>query len=591
MSETILLMGLPNVGKSALFNRLTGLNAQVANYGGTTVELASGTIALKQGDFNLIDVPGTYSLEASCDAERVAVDLLQAGKISSKGKLHCHSQGSIKGELQRPSAVLYVLDANNLVSSLYLLMQVLEYNLPTVVALNRNDLANEKGYQVDVKALEKEIGVPVVTTLAVKGTGVEELKEALGQISLKSKTSKKERAVKPPEWRRIEDLSQRIITRHGPTTTNFRQKLGGLLVKPWPGLPIAFLVICMILLAVVGLGMGLRQFVLLPFFNTFVFPHIENLVSNITQPGLLQNVLIGNYGFLIKGIEWPFALVLPYIISFYITLSLLEDSGYMPRLGVLFDGLFKRIGLQGTGIIPLLLGYGCAIPAILSTRALNQRKQRLIITTMICLAVPCISQTGAFISLLAAASVPVMIAVFALSFFSMIIVATIMNRLVKGPPPETLIEIPELLVPRLSSVMKKMWFSVKQFIRDGAFPMIAGVAIAALLYETGLMASLGQLMSPVVVGFLGLPPEAAVPLMLGILRRELTVLPLMEMDLTVLQLFVGASVALFYVPCIAVIASLFREFGFRLSIGILLLTTVGAFAVGGAIYQFASLIM
>ncbi len=591
MPESILLIGLPNVGKSVIFNRLTGLNVSVANYVGTTVELTMGAMKLGEREVNLVDVPGTYSLKATCEAEKVAVELLgsQSGGPGKRPGRHCHSGGGLKGAPGKPAAVLCVVDAGNLENSLYLLLQVLQEKLPVVVVLNRSDLAREKGFYVDPEALTNLLGVPVVPTVAISGGGLEELKNTLARVIEGRLTPDYQRHRLTASWENAAEISRKVWTKKPGANDTRRHRWGELLTLPWPGLPMALAVIGMTLALVVGLGLGLRQMILLPFFRLLIFPRIEWAVVEVVPPGVLQNMLIGEYGFLIKGIEWPFALVLPYVISFYAALSFLEDSGYMPRLGILLDGLLNRIGLQGSGVIPLLLGYGCAIPAILATRTLNSQKERLIITTMVCLAVPCIAQTGSFIALLSVRSIPVMLAVFMLGWLAMVVVALTLNRFVKGDPPEMILEIPELLLPRGDVLLKKVWLRIKHFMVDGALPMVIGVGIAALLYETGLMTALGELMRPLVVSWLGLPAEAAVPLVLGILRRELAVLPLLDMDLTTLQLFVGATVGLFYVPCIAVVATLTREYGIRMALAMLLLTTIGAFILGGVITRLGGL--
>ena len=579
------------MGKSVIFNRLTGLNVSVANYVGTTVELTIGRLKLGEQDVNLVDVPGTYSLQATCEAERVAVELLcsEPGGARKRSGNHCHPDGGLKGVHGKPAAVLCVVDAGNLENSLYLLLQVLQKKLPVIVVLNRSDLASEKGFYADAAALARLLGVPVIPTVAISGIGMEEVKNNLA-LAVEGKLSLNyQNPGETASWERVAEICRKVWTKKQGGNNTRRRRWGELLTLPWPGLPLALIIIGMIFAVVIGLGLGLRQWILLPFFRILIFPRIEWAVMEAVPPGMLQNILIGEYGFLIKGIEWPFALVLPYVISFYAALSLFEDSGYMPRLGILLDGLLNRVGLQGSGVIPLLLGYGCAIPAILSTRTLNSQKERLIITTMICLAVPCIAQTGSFIALLSVRSIPVMLAVFLLGWLAMVAVALVLNRMVKGDPPEMLLEIPDLLLPRGDVLLKKIWLRIKHFMVDGALPMVIGVGIAAFLYETGLMTALGELMRPLVVSWLGLPAEAAVPLILGILRRELTVLPLLDMDLTTLQLFVGATVGLFYVPCIAVIATLTREYGIRMALAMLLLTTIGAFLLGGIITRLGGL--
>ncbi len=597
MKQTVLLMGTPNVGKSALFNRLTGLNVRVANYSGTTVDYASGIIRQCERKVNIIDVPGTYSLCATCEAEEVAVEMVcgkKGSKLAQKPSTTCCEQkNSISpDDSSSPALIVYVLDAGNFEGGLYLLLQLIEMNIPLVVALNRGDLAFEKGYIIDVKALAAILGIAIVPTIALSGEGVEELKSQIFNL-LVSKNAGPDKVTSSvaASWDNVEMIMEKVLRKTGSQVSSSRKKWERRLTKPWPGLMLAVLLLIIVFAGIIGVGMGLRRFILLPLFRDLIIPPLASLAAFLIPPGMIQDIFIGEYGFLIKGIEWPFTLVLPYVLSFYFVLSLIEDSGYMPRLAVLLDGLFKRLGLPGTGIIPLMLGYGCGIPAIMATRALGSRKERLMVTILICLAIPCISQTGAFISLLAARSVFVMIALFVLSWLVMIAAGLFLNRFIEGTRPETLMEIPDLLLPRLDVVAKKLWLRLKLYVTDGALPMFGAVAGASVLYETGLMAYFGRAISPLVTYWLRLPEEAAAPLILGILRRELAVLPLLDLELSTLQLFTGAVVGLFYVPCIAIVATVAREFKLTFALAVLLLTTFVAFLFGGVIARLGSLLI
>ncbi len=568
MPKNVLLVGPPNVGKSVFFNRLTGLDVAMANYAGTTIEYKKGKLELSDKQVDLIDVPGTYTLDATNEAEEVAVELLD----------------------QNPDLVICVLDANNLESSLYLLLQTLKKQVPTVVALNRVDLLEEKNLKVDIDYLEKKLNLPIVPTVATEGKGIEEIKELLNQY-LKADKKQVEFKNLTANWDNAEELNQAALSnRKKDDELLAREKLGKLLIKPWPGLPLAIFILGLVFAIVVGVGMGIRQYILLPFFRGLIFPVIINTVEGLISPGLLRNILIGEYGFLIKGLEWPFALVFPYVISFYSALSMLEDSGYLPRLGILLDGMLTKIGLSGSNIIPLLLGYGCAIPGITATRALSSRKERLMISTMICLAIPCISQTGAFISLLAEESLLIVFGLFLFSIVILIIAGLILDFFLGQTKEPFIIEVPELLWPRFTMLSKKIWIRIKSYLLDGAIAMIYAIALAALLYELGILVVVGNALEPIVSGWLQLPSEAAVPLILGIVRRELAVLPLLDLDLTTLQLFVGAVVALFYVPCIAVLAILGREFKVSIAVGILILTTTTSFLIGGIIMRLGQLL-
>lgn len=593
----VLLMGLPNVGKSAIFNKLTGLNVRVANYPGTTVDFTAGNIAIQGEKFLVVDVPGVYTLDATTEAEEVAIEMLDGKCSFRRGGSACKQCDSQKGSEsvslgKKPEAVIYVVDANSLESSLYSLLQLVERKLPVIVALNRIDLAQEKGLHIDPVVLSREIGVPVVSTIAATGYGIENLKRALAGIARKDEISEsKSEIAQDVRWQRAERLTTRAtrIAASHPTLT--RQKWGDALVRPWPGLPFAVLILIATFGVIVGLGMGLRRMVFLPLIRGMLIPQIVIAVEATVPAGMMQNILIGNFGFLIKGLEWPFALILPYVISFYTALSILEDSGYLPRLGSLLDGLLRKIGVHGSAVIPLLLGYGCGIPAIMATRSLRTRKERHIVAAMICLSVPCIAQTGAFIALLAERSIVVMLLVFLLSVAALIVAGFVLDRTLKGSLPPVLLEIPELLLPKATVLAKKIWIRIVSFIIYGEVPMIAAIGVGAVLYETGVLIAVGKLLSPLVVGWLGLPEEASIPLILGILRRELAVLPLIEMDLNLLQLFVGAAVGLFYVPCVAILAILVREFNAFTAIATLFATVTIAFLVGGIFYRVGSLIV
>ncbi len=561
---TVLLMGLPNVGKSAIFSRFTGLDVMVSNYSGTTVEFYEGPMRIGRKNYLLKDAPGIYNLEDPADdAERVAVSMLA----------------------EKPDAVVFVLDALNFESSLHLLLQVLEKNIPTVVALNRSDLMRPRGISIDHAFLQRRLGVSVLPTVALRGNSLDVVKYALE----KAIGTETEHDSPPPgkRWNLVEQLVADAFRREPQEE---RKDKHGFLVKPWPGIPIALAVLALVFGFVIGFGMGLRQYLLLPFFRDFLFVHIENIVEGLVTSQTWRNILIGeDYGFLIKGIEWPFALVLPYVVSFYAAMSLLEDVGYLPRLAVLLDGLFKKVGLNGSSIIPLLLGYGCGVPALMATRSLPSKKQRLSVATMVCFAVPCVAQTGVFIALVAARSIPAFLAIFAVSVLALVFIGVILDKVNKQQAPPTLFELPELLWPRPKLLWKKVSFRIRHYLKDGAVPMVVAVAFVALFYELGALQAFGRAAAPLVSGWLHLPEEAATSLVLGIVRRELTLVVLETMDLSMLQFFTASLVALFYVPCIAMIVTLAKEFNIRTAVVILVLTTLTALFLGGLFAQTAAL--
>ncbi|GAB6091408.1 FeoB small GTPase domain-containing protein [Spirochaeta dissipatitropha] len=564
----VLLMGMPNVGKSVLFGRLTGLNVAAANFAGTTVEYTSGSSIFGAFSCHLQDVPGVYSLKAANQAEQVAVSMLESG----------------------PEAVILVLDALNLEASIALLLQVRRFGIPMIAAINRIDLLEDK--QIDYSRLQQSLqGVPCIPVSALLSSGIEHLKQETarvlaGECQQILMHGHEDELFDYDPWPEAEELCRRVLTvdieNSGlqPAAAAARE-LDRKLVSPFPGIPVALGVMATVFAIVIGAGMGIRRFLLLPILRGYLFPLITGGVGALPLPMAVENILIGEYGVLIKGIEWPFALVFPYVISFYAAFALLEDSGYLPRLAVLLDGLFRRIGIGGSSIIPLLLGYGCGIPAIMASRALPSQKQRLIVTWLVCLAVPCVSQTGAFIALLAEQHFILLPLLFLISFMIMAAAGLVLDRILPGVIPPIVLDLPPMLRPNRGILAKKILMRCRGYIADGAAPMALAILGAAILYELHILHWIGRAMEPLVSGLLKLPSEASVPLLLGIIRRELTVLPLLDMDLSTVQLMTGSVVALMYIPCIAMVVTTARELGVKTAMAIFVGTTAIAFALGG----------
>ncbi|WP_026478884.1 ferrous iron transporter B [Alkaliphilus transvaalensis] len=566
----ILLMGNPNVGKSVVFSKLTGMEVMTSNYAGTTVSFTQGGVTYKGNKGVLIDVPGTYSLEATSPAEEVAVAML---------------------EQEVADVIICVLDATNLERNLNFALQLQKYNLPIVFALNLTDVAERQGIFIDIEALSKELQSPVIPTIAIRNIGLKELVKTTWEAATGEEKIYDEVPQDQDErWKRVGRIIQKVqkVEHRHPT---FLEKLGDALIRPFPGIPFAIIILVLALGVVVGGGKGIRAGVLLPLLNNFYVPFITSLVARfgITE-GLLFNVLVGEYGMLIKGIEWPIALILPYVFLFYVALSFLEDSGYLPRLAVLVDGLLQRIGIQGGNIVPLIMGYGCAVPAILGTRAATSHKERVIVASVVSLAVPCAAQTGAFVALLGDRSIFVLILVYLISLIAMFIGGVTLNKMLPGHTDPILIEIPNLLMPDRQSFFKKILLRTRHFMVEAEIPMLLGIGFAALVAETGILNTVGVYIEPVIEGWLGLPKEATIGLILGVIRRELAVLPLLELELSTLQLLVGSVVALFYLPCLSVLGVLIKEFRMKTALLIGLSTFVLAFFIGGLINQVVTLL-
>jgi len=570
VDNRILLMGNPNVGKSVFFTELTGIHAVSSNFAGTTVSFMEGQIKLNNQDYTLIDVPGTYSMTPSSEAESVASQFMESGA----------------------AAVICVLDASNLERNLRLGLELKRYKLPLIYALNLTDVAERQGISINARLLSQELNAPIVQTIAIRRQGFDELVNELETILDKPPASSAcescprndSQLDDDASWSAAKEIARRVIKKTN-TKPGFLERLGDSMMKPMPGVPISFLVMALTIAAVLGGGRALRAGILLPLVNNIIVPFFRNIFESILPQGALLNILVGEFGIFVISFEWILALVFPYVLFFYIAFTFLEDTGYLPRLSVLFDNIMNKLGVQGGSLIHLLMGYGCAVPAIIGTRALSTRKERIIITAAICFAIPCISQTGAIISLLSDFYWWMMPAMMLFSIVFFIIVTLICGKLVAGKVDPLLIEIPNLLIPSRRAYFRKLAGRMRHFLHDAQVPMMIAILIAALLSESGLLEVIAYYARPLMTRWLGLPEEAVVALVLGIVRREMSVAPLIALNLTPLQAFVGGAVSLMYLPCLSVFAILNKEFKTKVAVIIAFSTIAVAIFVGGVINQ------
>ena len=538
----ILLMGNPNVGKSVVFSRLTSVHVIASNYPGTTVGYSQG--AMKVGDEvdEVIDVPGTYTLEATSEAEEIAARMLDSGDI-----------------------VINVVDATNLERNLYLTLQLLERNIPVVIALNMWDDTEHRGIHIDLEKLRGFLGVPIIPTVATTGQGIKELVESIPRATSPDVPSHS----RDERWTAIGNITEQVqhITHRHHT---WRERMEDVSAKPIGGAILAIAVLAGSFMAIRFMGEGLINHVLNPLFNNLWAPVILRLSSFLGGSGLLHSIAIGNiaggevnflesFGLLTTGLYVPFAMVVPYIIPFYLVLGLLEDIGYLPRLAVLMDTVMHRLGLHGYAIIPTMLGFGCNVPAIMATRILESKRERFIAATLISVAIPCAAAQAMIFGLVGARGWQYVAIVYGTLFLVWIILGAILNRAVKGFSPELLIEIPPYRLPAWRTVLKKLWMRVRGFLAE-AIPIILGaVAVINILYAFGAFDAVVNFTAPIVTGLLGLPKEAVTALAIGFLRKDVALGMLAPLALSTKQLVVGSVVLSTFFPCIAVFVLLLRE--------------------------------
>ncbi len=629
---TIALAGNANVGKSVIFNHLTGLHQHIGNWPGKTVERAEGTLQFKGHTIDVIDLPGIYSLSTFSIEELVSREYIA---------------------VERPDLVINVVDASILERNLFFTLQLMELETPLVMALNQIDMAQKGGIEIDVKKLEQLLGIPVLPTIAIKGVGIHDLLERAVEVAVKGGNAtptgvrygeEVERPIQrimeslrgasfkyPPRYTAIqllqgdEEIAQEVneinpaivstaetlaeeleqIHGHSCSTviTSERYDVAGRIARDVQKItaplkpPLRETLHTITTHRILGypfmLGVVLAIFFAVFTFGDFLsgllgdfFAEWQPLFESLFGTGIIGTLI---WGGIMEGIIAGLTVALPYIAPFYIILYVLEDSGYLSRIAFLMDSLMHKIGLHGKAFIPAMLGYGCSVPACLGCRIMETERERLIaafVTTL----VPCAARTviilglvGEFVSIQWA---------WGLYLFDLLVIfalGRVAFKALPGEPTALIMEMHEYRVPHVTTVAKQAWFRLEEFIKI-AFPLIIVGSVAIKLLEVlNLLNPLGNLLSPVTVGWLGLPAIAGITLIFGVLRKELTLIMLATLlgttnfatVMTPLQMIVFTLVAMFYIPCIATIAALVKEFGWRKALFITIFEIAFAIVLGG----------
>jgi ferrous iron transport protein B len=277
---------------------------------------------------------------------------------------------------------------------------------------------------------------------------------------------------------------------------------------------------------------------------------------------------------------------LPYVVSFYFALSFLEDSGYLPRLGVLVDNLMHKLGIHGLAIIPMLLGVGCNVPGAMATRILETRREKFIAATLMAVAVPCMAQTAMIFGLVGSHGAIALAAVFGTLFLVWIILGLILNRTIKGESPEIFVEIPPYRMPYFNALFKKLWMRILWFLKEAVPFVLIGVLIVNILYSLGIIEFIGGLTEPLITGIMGLPSDAVGALIVGFLRKDVAVGMLVPLDLTIKEMIIASVVLTMYFPCIATFTVLIKELNTKDMIKASLIMLTSTVTVGGLLNLF-----
>jgi ferrous iron transport protein B len=634
----VAIVGSPNVGKSVLFNRLTGAYVTVSNYPGTTVEVARGSGKLGEQKIGVVDTPGMYRLLPLTQEEQVARDILLT---------------------EKPTIVIHVVDAKNLDRMLPMTLQLIESGLPVVLAANLMDEADRMGVQIDLGALERILGIPVVGTALALGRGAQDLIRILmdrvkskgdvltNSIHIIDYHTQIEKAVEHMESRLHGNyrLSKRSISllllQRDPYVTNlvaqqefsrldeindiihtaeysfvqpltyviakdqrevsrrilfdvlnhpvgrphgFREKLSALMINPLTGLPILATALYLLyqFVGVIG-AQKLVGFLENQVFGVYINPWVDAILAATIPWQTVRDLIGGEYGLITLGIRYAVALILPIVGTFFLIFSIIEDSGYLPRLALLIDRIFKKIGLNGRAVIPMVLGFGCDTMATIVTRTLETRRERFLSTLLLALAIPCSAQLGVMMGLMAAN--PLMM-VFWIGIVAgvFMLVGLLAARLMPGEKPTFYMELPPLRLPTLTNVLIKTYTRLEWYFRE-VLPMFLIASVIIWLGKlTGAFDVIVGLILPV-IRWLGLPDQAAVAFLFGFFRRDYGAAGLYDLQtvMTNNQLLVAAITLTLFVPCIAQFSVTIKERGWKTALGISAFVFPFAFLIGGLV--------
>lgn len=558
--NTFLLAGNPNVGKSLIFSRLTGIGIISSNFPGTTVGLNYGQTQFDGEAYDIIDIPGLYRLEEEWVIE---------------GRKH-----NLFKELEY-DFIVCVADASHLERNLYFLLEVMQLKKPVILLLNKFDEAQRKGIQIDVKQLEKLLGIPVIPAVATTGEGLKELAYQASRVAA-HKMPESPLSVPPtPEgkWHAIGHIIHKVQTvKH--KHASFWEKLQGWATTPASGLPIALLVLVASFFLVRFVGENLIA-LLDPLYENYYVPFLEHLLAPI-KDNALGMILLGDgganyFGVLTDGLHIALIEVMSYVLAFYALLGFLGDLGYLPRLAVLLDSLLHKIGLHGYGSLPIMLGFGCKVPAVMGIRVLETRRERIIALALILVLAPCISQTAMIISILSPYGLTYMLIVFFALFVNGILAGTVLNKLMKGETPELFMEIPSWQIPQIRPMLRKLWIRMKEYLGDALPLILFGVLFVDLMQLSGITDWIAKLARYPVEYVLGLPAETTPLLILGFLRKDVSIALLEPFNLAPQALVVACVFMAMYLPCVATFFVMLRESGWKDTLKVIALTLTLSF--------------
>ena len=568
--KRVALLGMPNTGKSTLFNRLTGGAARVGNWPGITVELLSGKILLGGDMVEIIDLPGIYDLHGFSDDEQVVRHFLHDNV---------------------PDLALVILNATQIERQMSLLLQLKQLNMNLVVLLNMADEAKKYGITIDGKKMSELLGVPIFLLSGKYGTGYPEALQAITKALRYPTPGMAEQLRSQLEQDVHIEAEMARVLKHAvqipaQLPENLTEKLDRVMLHPWLGLPIFFAIMYLLFQAIFLLGQPLQEWVgeaLGWLRESALDPAFAGL------PAWLSGLLLdGAY----NGVATVAAFV-PLIVLFFLFMAMVEDSGYLSRAAFLMDALMARLGLDGRGFVMLLMGFGCNVPALMGTRVMRSRAMRLLTMLVIPFSL-CSARLQVFVFITAALFSPkaapvVLFSLYLFSFAAAIVTALLFKGKFKSSEPFVL-ELPPYRFPTAYQIVMRGWLEIRHFLRRATKFIIAGVVLIWLLTNLPpsaapaggdtLAGMLGSFMQPIFAP-IGINEQLTIALIFGFVAKEIVIGALaviyglsgtalggaLGQQLDWVQAYSFMLFTLIYMPCISAIATMrseSRNMGFTL---------------------------
>lgn len=630
--QKIALIGNPNVGKSVIFGLLTGKYVTVSNYPGTTVEITQGNISLDGKRLLLIDTPGVNSLIPMSEDEKVTRDILLTEAPSTVVQV-----GDAKN-LKR--TLLITLQLSEMGIPMVLDLNMIDEAMDRGISINIERLKNMLGINVistiapqrkGIKELKEAIISPMKPTIQIKYHPViEDYIEKISKLLPSTNISRRSLSImilsedeSLREWLKAnvreealseierlrdecklkfkesvgylinkarievaEEITSQVIKKAGTESGRLLGFIGKISMHPLYGIPVLIAVLYGFYEFVGIFGAGtLVDFIENTIFNGYINPAATKAIKLIVPVEIIQELLVGEYGLITVALTYAIAIILPITITFFIAFAILEDSGYLPRLAIMSNRIFNIIGLNGKAVLPMVLGLGCGTMAVMTSRILETRRDRIITTFLLALAIPCSAQLGVILGMLGALSLKAAIIWVSSVLIVLFISGFLASKIVSGERTEFFLEIPPIRMPNIMNIMVKTMGRVEWYLKEAVPLFILGTFILFLLHKFNLLIYLERLTSPVVVNLLGLPAKTSEAFILGFLRRDYGAAGLFTMAqqgiLTPVQSIVSLVTITLFVPCLANFFMIIKERGLATALWIIGIVFPTAFLFGG----------